>query len=66
MLILVVGMHRSGTSLFTHILSKCDVSIGENLIGSGLGNEDGHFENLELVNFHEELLLNRNNELENN
>ena len=43
-------MHRSGTSLTSSILSKAGLDIGENLIGAGIGNKEGHFENHD---FHE-------------
>lgn len=49
-------MHRSGTSLSSSILLKAGVSIGENLMGAGKGNTEGHFENLDFVHFHEKVL----------
>lgn len=53
-------MHRSGTSLITDWLGRCGLQIGERLVGSGVGNIDGHFEDLEFLNLHEEI-LNMNN-----
>ncbi|SCW86937.1 Sulfotransferase family protein [Mucilaginibacter sp. NFR10] len=49
-------MHRSGTSLITNWLSRCGLQIGERLCGSGTGNVDGHFEDLEFLKLHEEIL----------
>lgn len=49
-------MHRSGTSLVTNWLSRCGLQIGERLCGSGTGNVEGHFEDLEFLKLHEEIL----------
>lgn len=49
-------MHRSGTSLVTNWLSRCGLQIGERLGGSSTGNIDGHFEDLEFLKLHEEIL----------
>ena len=59
--LIIVGMHRSGTSLTTSVLSKSGLDIGSNLLGSGVGNEEGHFENLEFVDFHRKMLIEKNN-----
>ena len=58
--LIIVGMHRSGTSLTASILQKAGLNIGKSLIGKAKGNEFGHFENLEFVKFHE-LTLAKNN-----
>lgn len=49
-------MHRSGTSLITQWLKKCGLHVGQRLLGAGLGNDDGHYEDLDFVSLHEELL----------
>lgn len=49
-------MHRSGTSLITNWLNRCGLQIGERLCGSGTGNVDGHFEDMEFLKLHEEIL----------
>jgi len=56
--VLVLGMHRSGTSLVTEVLSKLGVWIGAqaDLIGPSEFNERGHFEFLPGVEFNNELL----------
>jgi len=54
--LIIAGMHRSGTSLVTNWLSRCGLQIGESLCGSGTGNVEGHFEDLEFLKLHEEIL----------
>lgn len=49
--VVIVGMHRSGTSLTSSILEKAGLNIGERLLGEGVGNVEGHFENLDFFNF---------------
>lgn len=45
-------MHRSGTSLVTQWLHQCGLMVGESLLGKGIGNDDGHYEDLEFYHFH--------------
>jgi hypothetical protein len=54
--LIIAGMHRSGTSLVTNWLNRCGLQIGERLCGSGTGNIEGHFEDLEFLKLHEEIL----------
>ena len=49
-------MHRSGTSLITHWLSECGLQLGENFLPAGVGNVDGHYEDIEFLKLHEEIL----------
>jgi hypothetical protein len=51
----VVGMHRSGTSLCTNILSLFGLDMADD-IGRGAGNEHGHWERWEVVGFHDRVL----------
>ncbi len=55
--IIVAGMHRSGTSLTASILYAGGVNMGERLVGKEIGNEKGHFEDHDIVDFHKEVLL---------
>ena len=55
-------MHRSGTSLITNWLSRCGLEIGERLAAGNAGNVEGHFEDVEFLKLHEEIL--NNNSLE--
>jgi hypothetical protein len=56
--VLVLGMHRSGTSLATEILSRLGLWIGteQTLIGASEYNPRGHFELLAGVEFNNEAL----------
>lgn len=42
--ILVLGMHRSGTSALTRVLNLLGCALPDNLLGAGVGNETGHWE----------------------
>lgn len=44
---IVTGMHRSGTSLTASILAASGIHLGSRLLGPGLGNPRGHFEDLD-------------------
>jgi hypothetical protein len=54
--LIIAGMHRSGTSLITHWLNECGMQLGENFLPAGIGNIDGHFEDIEFLKLHEEIL----------
>ena len=34
-ILVIAGMHRSGTSLITHWLHDCGLQVGERLVGAG-------------------------------
>jgi len=60
-IILVVGMHRSGTSLCSHLLSALGVDMADNIPGPGAtspvpSNPRGHWERWEIVEFHDRIL----------
>jgi hypothetical protein len=54
--ILVLGMHRSGTSVLTRALSLMGANLPRNILGPGWGNEFGHWEPTALVHLHDQLL----------
>jgi hypothetical protein len=56
----IVGMHRSGTSLITNWLHSCGLEVGESLLGPGLGNDEGHYEDAEFYKMHMEVLRDNN------
>jgi hypothetical protein len=58
--LVVIGMHRSGTSLITKWLLHCGLEVGESLLGPGLGNSGGHFEDTEFYKIHLEILRDNN------
>jgi len=59
-ILVILGMHRSGTSLITAWLQKCGLHIGETLLGPGTGNVEGHFEDTEFLKMHKEFLESKN------
>ena len=58
--LVIAGMHRSGTSLISQYLSVCGLEIGKELHNSALSNPksayDGHHEDKEFMEFHREIL----------
>lgn len=58
--LIIAGMHRSGTSLISHWLTKCGLQLGEQMVGPSFANIDGHFEDVEFLKMHEEVLTNHN------
>ena len=54
--LVVTGMHRSGTSLATSLLQSSGVFIGDRLMGGGTGNAKGHFEDWDFVDLHRDTL----------
>lgn len=55
--ILVLGMHRSGTSALTRVLNLCGVDLGTRLMPPAEGNNElGFWEHVDAVEIHERLL----------
>ena len=54
--LVIGGMHRSGTSLTASLLRGAGLFIGERLMGPYPGNERGHFEDLDFYEFHKRVL----------
>ena len=54
--IIITGMHRSGTSLTASWLQNAGVFLGDRLLDAGKGNVKGHFEDLDFVEFHQNVL----------
>lgn len=55
--VVVAGMHRSGTSLTASLLVDAGIHMGDMLLGPGLGNLAGHFEDLHVYDFHQRVLV---------
>jgi hypothetical protein len=51
----VLGMHRSGTSLCSHILSAMGIDMADDIVAVP-SNAKGHWERLEIMEFHERIL----------
>lgn len=54
-ILVILGMHRSGTSLTSRWLNQCGVKMHE-FIGPDIGNEDGHFEDSRIVNLQSRII----------
>ena len=55
-ILVITGMHRSGTSMITQWLYKCGLPVGDRLLGALIGNAEGHFEDLDFMDFHSQVL----------
>ena len=54
--LLILGMHRSGTSAITRILNLMGAELPKQLLGALPGNEAGHWEPERLVLLHDQML----------
>lgn len=54
--VLVLGPHRSGSSVTTKILQSLGCNLGSDLLGAEPSNAIGHFENLEVLDYNEDFL----------
>lgn len=55
-IVVITGMHRSGTSWFTNYMQKCGLHLGDSLLRANKGNVDGLFEDVSVLRFHQEIL----------
>lgn len=54
--LVLLGMHRSGTSALTRVLNLLGAELGHNLMAPKADNKKGFWEHLEVVRIHDELL----------
>ena len=54
--IIVLGMHRSATSLIAKGLYECGVMMGDDLLGKSPHNPWGHYENRDVVHLNDRIL----------
>lgn len=54
--ILVLGMHRSGTSALSGLLQECGIEFGKNMIPTDENNPKGYWEHHELISINETIL----------
>lgn len=57
--LLILGMHRSGTSFLARLMQTLGVFIGDQLVGPQRGNPRGHFEARPVLEFHQNLINRR-------
>lgn len=55
--ILVLGMHRSGTSALTRLINLLGADIAPDLMSANFANQVGYWESIELAKIHDEILL---------
>lgn len=55
--LVIGGMHRSGTSLVASLCHGAGLYLGHRLMGAAHGNAAGHFEDLDFVELHERILV---------
>ncbi len=53
--VVVLGMHRSGTSALTRVLSLAGAELPSNVMAPNVGNEDGHWEPQEVAELNEQI-----------
>ena len=61
--VITTGMHRSGTSLFANLIRNAGVNLGDRLLDPGEDNPHGYFEDVDFVELHRGMLLNRGHTL---
>lgn len=54
--VVVLGMHRSGTSMVAALLQSLGVNMGENLLEDCPDNPRGHFEDMDFLNMNKRIL----------
>lgn len=54
--LIIAGFHRSGTSMTANLLADAGLHVGDELLGAKPSNPYGHFEDLEIIRFHDGLL----------
>lgn len=59
-ILIIAGMGRSGTSVITQWINKCGLPVGDELLGPAIGNVEGHFEDIDFLKIHEEILVENN------
>lgn len=54
--LVILGMHRSGTSLISNWVHACGINIGDLFSADKVGNEEGHFEDTDFLFLHMDIL----------
>ena len=63
--IIILGMHRSGTSMIAGLITKMGISMGDDLLGKNPSNPFGHFEDRDFYNINREVLSKANGSWDN-
>lgn len=59
-ILVVTGMHRSGTSLVANWMHNCGLFMGDEFLKGSASNFNGHFEDMDFLSFHEDILADNN------
>ncbi len=59
--VIVLGMHRAGTSMVAGVLARLGVDMGRELMPPNRGNPSGYYENVEFVRLNREILGQKGN-----
>jgi len=59
-ILVVAGMHRSGTSFAASLLQSAGINVGDRLLAGSKGNLKGHFEDVDFYEFHKAVLAAQN------
>ena len=59
---LILGMHRSGSSLLTQLISSLGIHLGQEIMKADKFNPDGYWENLRVVDLHNRMLEEQGNQ----
>lgn len=54
--LVITGMHRSGTSLLAKFIYHSGIDLGDKLLGAKPSNIYGHYEDIEILRFHRDIL----------
>jgi hypothetical protein len=57
--VIITGMHRSGTSLVSSLFYSAGLNVGINLLGETESNPLGHYEDLDFINLQDNFLTSR-------
>lgn len=58
--LIILGMHRSGTSLTANWLNDCGLNLGDDMMIGNKFNPHGHFEDWDFLNIHNEFINRKN------
>ena len=56
--LVITGMHRSGTSLIAQYLGECGLNLGDRIVPANIGNPLGYYEDQDILDFHRKVLKN--------
>jgi hypothetical protein len=58
--LVILGMHRSGTSFLAQAIHQLGINLGDEIGGANYGNLKGYYEDLDFLRLHQEILAENN------